>query len=227
MIEIKNCISESIQEDPRKNNIQTLEKQFSELLAMINYHRSRASKAVNEQQLLTAWNVGAYVSHKLKTEEWGSKVVTQFAEYMKVNAPDQKGFSRRNIYNMVMFYEAYSSPIFNERVSFFLPEKFVQSLTAQIQIDDNHRKTPQSEIVQTVSAQFPCILEESMPPLISLTSFSNHIVILNECDTIEEQLFYILYAHRERLKTRELERDVSPMIPTRLCWGRNTIYLKD
>ncbi len=40
------------------DNGKALEKQFSELLSMIKYHRSRASKAVNEQQPLTAWNVG-------------------------------------------------------------------------------------------------------------------------------------------------------------------------
>lgn len=64
--------------DTFQNNTPILEQQFSELLLMINYHRSRASQAVNEQQLLTAWNVGAYVSTKLKTQQWGSKVVTQF-----------------------------------------------------------------------------------------------------------------------------------------------------
>ena len=85
--------------------MQILDQQFSELLSMINYHRSLACRAVNEQQLLMAWNVGAYVSTKLKTEQWGSKVVTQFVEYMRTHAPEQKGFSHRSIYYMVMFYE--------------------------------------------------------------------------------------------------------------------------
>lgn len=72
--------------NPLQNNIPVLEQQFVELLSMINYHRSRASHAVNEQQLLTAWSVGAYVSNKLKTEQWGSKVVTQFVEFIIPNS---------------------------------------------------------------------------------------------------------------------------------------------
>lgn len=121
-----------------QNNIQALEKQFSELLSVINYHRSRASQAVNEQQLLTAWNVGAYVSNKLKTEQWGS----------------QKGFSRRSIYNIVIFYEAYSNPLFLARVHTHLPNSIVQLLTAQLNKTDKTIKSEALEIVQTVSAQF-------------------------------------------------------------------------
>ena len=102
-------------------SLKPLEQQFEELRSIINYHRSRASYAVNEQQLLTAWNVGAYVSNKLKTNEWGSKVVTQFVEYMKVNAPAIKGYSRASIYNMVMFFDEYSSDMFLSIVSKFYP----------------------------------------------------------------------------------------------------------
>lgn len=191
------------------NIISALEQQFSELLSMINYHRSRASQAVNEQQLLTAWNVGAYVSLKLKTEQWGSKVVTQFAEYLKIKAPEIKGFSRRNIYNMVMFYEEYSSPVFISKASTFLPDYFVQTATTQLQSTDSGREKSGQIIVQTVSAQLPDLSGGSLPQLISLTSFSNHIAILNQCKTSEERLFYILYAHRERLKTRELQRCIT------------------
>lgn len=120
-----------------QNNIQALEQQFSELLLMINYHRSRASQAVNEQQLLTAWNVGAYVYHKLKTEQWGS----------------QKGFSRRSIYDIVIFYEACSNPSFLATVPTHLPNLIVQLLTAQLNKTDKTIKSEALEIVQTRSAQ--------------------------------------------------------------------------
>ena len=203
--------------------MQILEQQFSELLSMINYHRSRASQAVNEQQLLMAWNVGAYVSTKLKTEQWGSKVVTQFSEYMKIKAPDIKGFSRRNIYNMVMLYEEYSSLIFLEQASSFLPKYFVQTTTAQLQTTDSQKETQPLEIVQTVSAQFPLLSEGCLPDFISLTSFSNHIAILNQCNSTEERIFYILYAHRERLKTRELQRCISNDTYTSLLGSKHNL----
>lgn len=195
--------------NPLQDNIPILEQQFSELLSMITYHRSRASQAVNEQQLLTAWNVGAYVSAKLKTQQWGSKVVTQFAEYMRTHAPEQKGFSRRSIYNMVMFYEEYSSPIFLSAIQSFLPNSIVQSTTAQIQSSDIGSQSTPVEIVQWPTAQFVQSPVGQMPEILFSTSYTNHIAILNQCKSAEEKLFYILYAHRERLKVKEVQRCIS------------------
>ena len=172
---------------PSSINIQSLEQQFSELLSIINYHRSLASRAVNEQQLHMAWNVGAYVSNKLKTEQWGSKVVTQFAEFAKVYAPDLKGFSRRNIYNMVMFYEEYTSPSFIATIQTFLPESFVQSATAQIQPAMSDIDSSTMATMKFPTTLMPCT--SSIPEFLTLTSFTNHIAILNQCRTSEQRLF--------------------------------------
>ena len=87
----------------------SVEQQFGEVIDIILQHKSRASKAVNEELLQTAWHVGGYVSAKLKSEEWGSKVVTQLSEYIRSQRPDIKGFGRSSIYNMVLFYDEYSS----------------------------------------------------------------------------------------------------------------------
>ena len=53
-----------------ENNIViSMEQQFGEVVDIILQHKSRASKVVNEELLLTAWHVGGYVSAKLKNEE--------------------------------------------------------------------------------------------------------------------------------------------------------------
>ena len=111
----------------------SVEQQFGEVIDIILQHKSRASKAVNEELLQTAWHVGGYVSAKLKSEEWGSKVVIQLSEYIRSKRPDLKGYSRRNIYNMVMFYEEYSALSFSATVERFLSSEFVQPTTAQIE----------------------------------------------------------------------------------------------
>ena len=81
------------------NMILSQEQQFDEVIKIILQHQGRASRAVNEEMLLMAWNVGGYVSHKLKSEEWGSKVVTQLSEYIRTKQPKLKGYSRRSVYN--------------------------------------------------------------------------------------------------------------------------------
>jgi predicted nuclease of restriction endonuclease-like (RecB) superfamily len=49
-------------------------------------------------------------------------------------------------------------------------------------------------------------LPAQLPKFLNLTTLSNHFEILNACPTIEERIFYILYAHKERLNYREMIR---------------------
>ena len=116
------------------------EKQFSEVVDIIVQHRSHASRTVNEDALLTAWSVGAYVSGKLKSEEWGSKVFTQLSEYIRSQRPDIKGYSRRNIYNLIMFYDEYSSEAFAATIEGFLNSESVQTASAQIEAGSLEQK---------------------------------------------------------------------------------------
>ncbi len=191
-----------------KKPIQNHEFQFGEVLNIIQTHQKKAASVVNEQMILTAWAVGEYVSNKLKNKAWGSKVVTELSEYICTKQPDLKGFGKRHIYNMVKFYDEYSSPSFYETVCRYLPKTMAQnqsvliedkSNTSKNQIIQQHVEQIQpTEIVQSLIAQLGKIL--------SLTTFTNHLIILTNCKTYEERLFYILYANKERLSTRELRR---------------------
>ena len=191
-----------------KNIIHSQEHQFGEVVDIILQHRSRASKAVNEEMLLTAWSVGSYVSGKLKSEEWGSKVVTQLSEYIRSHRPDLKGYSRSSIYNMVMFYDEYSSEAFRNTVQQFFSNGIVQPKTAQLMASDK-------EFVQTAFGQIFNILK--------MTSLSNHFEILCRCRSQEERLFYILYSYKEKLAYRELQRCISNQTYATLLGNKSNI----
>ena len=182
----------------------TQEQEFTEVVNIIVQHRSKASRTINEQSLLCAWYVGGYVSKKLKREEWGSKVVSQLSEYIRSKHPDIKGFSKRNLYNMVMFYDEYSSETFAATIRKYMTDKFVQSETAQIGLEQEN-----AIIVQSGTAQFVQLQTGQMPNILTLTTLTNHIEILCRCKSVEERLFYILYAHKEQLLVRELQRCIS------------------
>ena len=187
----------------------SIDQQFSEVVDIILQHKSRASKVVNDELLLSAWHVGGYVSAKLKSEEWGSKVVTQLSEFIRSQHPEIKGYSRRSIYNMVMFYDEYSSETFASTVAKYLNSEFVQSASAQI---EETKYLPQNEevvIVQSVPAQFVQPTSGQMPKILELTTLTNHIEILCRCKSNEERMFYILYANKEHLVSRELQRCIS------------------
>lgn len=159
---------------------------------------------MNNETLFTAWSVGKYVSDKLKNEEWGSKVVSQLSEYIRSKRPDIKGFSKRNLYNMVMFYDEYSSETFAATIRKYMTDKFVQSETAQIGLEQEN-----AIIVQSGTALFVQSQTGQIPNILTLTTLTNHIEILCRCKSVEERLFYILYAHKEQLLVRELQRCIS------------------
>lgn len=183
------------------------EQQFGEVIDIILQHKGRASSAVNNELLFTAWHVGGYVSAKLKSEEWGSRVVMQLSEYIRSQHPDIKGYSRRSIYNMVMFYDEYSSETFSTTVEKYLSSEFVQPGTAQIETGQPIEEV--DVIVQPTSAQIVHSVFGRMPKILELTTLSNHIEILCRCKSNEERLFYILYANKEHLVKRELQRCIS------------------
>jgi hypothetical protein len=94
------------------NSIAT--KEFQQIQGIISLHRSQALQTVNNENLLTAWEIGAFVSARLKNSAWGSKTVMQLSEYLRAQDPTLRGYSSRNIYNMVALYETYSSIQFVE-----------------------------------------------------------------------------------------------------------------
>ena len=86
-----------------------IKQDFNQVYTIIDIHRTRAFQEINNNSLMIAWNVGGYVSAKIKSSEWGSNVVTELSEYLRTRDPSLKGYSRRTIYKMVQFYETYSS----------------------------------------------------------------------------------------------------------------------
>lgn len=199
----------------------SMEQQFGEVIDIILQHKSRASRAVNNELLFTAWHVGSYVSAKLKSEEWGSKVVTQLSEYIRSRRPDIKGYSRRSIYNMVMFYDEYSSESFSATVEKYLNSEFVQPKNAQIEA--SLPKQGEAVIVQPRTAQIVPAASEQMPKILELTTLTNHIEILCRCKSNEERMFYILYANKEHLVKRELRRCISNQTYTALLGSKNNM----
>ena len=109
-------------------------KDFAQVMQIIEQRRSQAVQAVNQASLLTAWEVGAFVSDRIKNAQWGAKVVQQLAEYIHTQNPTLKGWSKVTIYRMVSFYDTYTSDAFNglvERLK--LNKQSVPTLSAQIE----------------------------------------------------------------------------------------------
>ena len=71
------------------------------------------------------------------------------------------------------------------------------------------------QVVQPRIGQFP--------KLLTLTTLTNHIEILCRCKSSEERLFYILYAHKEHLVKRELQRSITNQTHTTLLGDKKNM----
>jgi predicted nuclease of restriction endonuclease-like (RecB) superfamily len=84
-----------------------LEKSFGEVVAMIQSAKQTVMQAVNAQLVELYWQVGAYISHKLEQSEWGDAVVPQLSDYLARTQPGLRGFTQRNLFRMLKFYQVY------------------------------------------------------------------------------------------------------------------------
>ncbi|MHA7131090.1 PDDEXK nuclease domain-containing protein [Algoriphagus namhaensis] len=84
-----------------------MEHNFAEIIALIKQSRVKAIKAVNSELINLYWNIGKYVSERIKSTAWGKSVVKELAQHIAKKEPDLKGFSDKNIWRMKQFYETY------------------------------------------------------------------------------------------------------------------------
>ena len=176
------------------------ENDFAQIVQIIEQNRSQAIQVINHASVLTAWQVGAYISDKIKNAAWGTKVVQQLAEYIHTQNPTLKGWSRMNIYRMVKFYETYSSIEFIERASSLklLPkssDEFVPTPSAQIVstplIQMEQGKIVSTPLIQMEQGKIVSTPLTQIPKFLLRTTWSNHQAILHKCEHVDQQIFVI------------------------------------
>ena len=148
------------------------EKDFQQVRDIVVFHHSEVARKVNTEMLQMAWEIGQYISARIKSAGWGAKVVDELSEYLQQQEPGSRGFGRRNLYNMVTFYDKYSTLEFCEIAKSLTNSLFVQRKTTSEFVQMPSAQMADSEFVQMPSAQMEFA---PLPSILSLTtSLSNH-----------------------------------------------------
>ena len=84
-----------------------MEKEINELIAIVQSHRDKAYRKINEELVGMYFEIGKYLSTKIKTEKWGSTIVENISRKIMELHPYLKGFDKRGLYRMIQFYETY------------------------------------------------------------------------------------------------------------------------
>ena len=182
-------------------------EEFETVCSIIATHRKRVIRVVNNESMSMVWEVGGYVSHKLKTSVWGDGVVRQLSDYIRTKYPAARGWSYRTLYKMVQLYDTYTTASFSALIEETDMTKYgdiVPFETAQID---------GKLIVPFEMAQIPNVL--------FATGWTNHQIILNRCKSDTERLFYMLYAGKEHLENKELLRTIKTDTINSLLGGKD------
>ncbi|MFM7457560.1 MAG: YhcG family protein [bacterium] len=92
-----------------------------ELKSKIHQSQFRASLAVNKELILLYWQIGNSILVQQEKEGWGSKIIEQLAKDLKSEFPLMKGFSVRNL-KEVMKNEIFHHGLSGQEVKDPLPE---------------------------------------------------------------------------------------------------------
>lgn len=168
-----------------------MENNFVEIAQLIKKARIDALKTVNKELINLYWNLGCYISIKIKNAEWGDKTVSELAKFLQINYNELKGFNRSGLYRMVQFYDIYSdNPI-------------VSTLRRQLPKLD----IEQDKSVAAVWRYFES--EDIRETILARISWTHHRIIFSRCSSDEERMFYIKLSIRENYSSRELDRQIS------------------
>ena len=127
----------------------------------------RLITAANAQMLFHYWKMGNYILYHQNLQGWGSKIIKQLAKAIRLNYPEKKGYSERNLTYMCQFARSYPLNVLRSFIDtdtrLSVPSiqnvtdevlklnngQFTQELTAQIQSAD----CQSLKITQEVPAQ--------------------------------------------------------------------------
>ena len=180
----------------------------------------RLITAANAQMLFHYWKIGNYILYHQNLQGWGSKIIKQLAKAIRLNYPEKKGYSERNLTYMCQFARSYPLNVLRSfidtdaRLSVPSIQKvadevlklnngqFTQELTAQIQSADSQllefTQEPLAQIqnvAKTVSAIYRITIEDIeklfLASPVARINWASHVIMLNNSLPLGVKYWYM------------------------------------
>ena len=180
----------------------------------------RLITAANAQMLFHYWKIGNYILYHQNLQGWGSKIIKQPAKAIRLNYPEKKGYSERNLTYMCQFARSYPLNVLRSfidtdaRLSVPSIQKvadevlklnngqFTQELTAQIQSTDSQllefTQEPLAQIqnvAKTVSAIYRITIEDIeklfLASPVARINWASHVIMLNNSLPLGVKYWYM------------------------------------
>lgn len=80
---------------------------FDAVMELIDAARTKATAAVNTTLIKLYWSIGEFIQRKIADDGWGKGTVEALAEHIRRRQPNVRGYSARNLWRMMQFFETY------------------------------------------------------------------------------------------------------------------------
>ena len=150
----------------------------------------RLITAANAQMLFHYWKMGNYILYHQQLHGWGSKTIKQLAKAIRLNFPEKKGYSERNLTYMCQFARTYPLRVLQnfidtdakliapsvkkieDEVHYLNDSQFTQEPLAQIH-----------NVAKTVSDIYRMEIKDIenvfMASPVAKTNWASHVIMLN------------------------------------------------
>ena len=88
-----------------------MQNDLKEIITIIQSHKERAYRKINEELVSMYFEIGKYLSNKMKNEKWGSKAIEKVSLAITKEYPNIKGLNKTGLYRVIQFYETYRDNI--------------------------------------------------------------------------------------------------------------------
>ena len=158
--------------------------------------------AANAQMLFHYWKVGNYILYHQQQQGWGSKIIKQLAKAIRLNFPEKKGYSERNLTYMCQFAKAYplralqsfietdakliapSMEKIADGVRYLNDAQFTQEPLAQIQKIDKTISAMLQTSIDDIEKDFVC-------SPISKINWTSHVILLDSSLPLGNKYWYM------------------------------------
>ncbi len=140
---------------------------LSDIKAKVRNAQLKAAVKVNTELLDLYWQLGADITVKQQHAKWGDGFLLQLSKDLRVEFPDMKGFSRRNLELIRQWYLFYSK---GAQISQQPVGRITKQLVSQLEKD----------------AMEPAVIDQ-----ITQIPWGHNIAIVSKCKNLKEALYYV------------------------------------
>ncbi len=117
----------------------------------------RLITAANAQMLFHYWKMGNYILYHQQLHGWGSKIIKQLAKAIRLNFPEKKGYSERNLTYMCQFARSYPLNVLRSFIDTDarLSVPSIQNVTDEVlKLNEGHFTQKLTAQIQSADCQF-------------------------------------------------------------------------